>query len=49
LDRQTSSLKRCTCAQVPALVMSNMAPERTWQKGEHDKWRQREHDKKENE
>ena len=27
LDR--CSLKRCTCAQVPALVMSDMAPERT--------------------
>jgi hypothetical protein len=29
LDRQTSSLKRCTCARVPALVMIDMAPERT--------------------
>ena len=29
LDRQTSSLKRCTCGRVPALVMSDMAPERT--------------------
>ena len=29
LDCQTSSLKRCTCARVPALVMIDMAPERT--------------------
>jgi hypothetical protein len=29
LDRQTLSLKRCTCARVPALVMIDMAPERT--------------------
>jgi len=48
LDRQTSSQKRCTCARVPALVMIDMAPERTWRKGQHDRWRQPEHDKKEN-
>jgi hypothetical protein len=32
LDRQTSSQKRCTCTQVPALLMIDMAPNRTWQK-----------------
>jgi hypothetical protein len=31
LDRQTSSLKRCTCARVPALVMT------IWRQREHDK------------
>jgi hypothetical protein len=49
LDRQTSSLKMCTCARVPALKDRYGARENMTQKGEHDKWRQREHDKKENE
>ncbi len=43
--QKISSLKRSTCARAPALVLIHSAPERTWQNGEHDRWRQREHDK----
>jgi hypothetical protein len=47
LNRQKIlSLKRSTYAQVPALVMTYLAPERTWQNGEHDRWREGDHDKK---
>jgi hypothetical protein len=33
---------KCTCAWVPALVMIDLAPTRTWQKQERDRWRQTE-------